>query len=99
MAVENLDSSSVKTKVETNNFREYLLPFGWRKIGHRRGNSDSWYFEVYNPNGKKFRSNTELTKFLENNPQVKCDRKVTNTSAKMVLDNSPIKGSTISKLF
>merc|ERR1712083_88067 len=40
-----------------------------------------WDFFVFSPDGQRFRSNVELNKYLENNPEVKCDRNVTNTNS------------------
>ena len=37
-------------------------------------------FYVYSPSGQKFRSTREVTKYLESNPDVKCDLNVTNTN-------------------
>ena len=72
-------------KEEREDYREYILPHGWRKVGKKRPNptktgGENWDFSVFNPDGKKFRSTIEVTKFLESNPEVKCDREVTNTS-------------------
>ena len=72
-------------------FVEYQLPYGWKKVGSRRSDSDRWDFYVYGPNGKKFRSNVEIQKYLDMNPEVKCDRDVTNTSRIKNSQNSPTK--------
>ena len=57
---------------------------GWKKIGHRRQNGKTangrWDFYLHTPTGKKLRSNVEVTKFLAENPDVKCDLSVTNTT-------------------
>merc|ERR1711971_233674 len=60
---------------------EYALPYGWKKIGHRRsGDQDRWDFCLITPCGKRLRSNPEIDRYLEKNPDVECDREVTNTS-------------------
>jgi len=46
----------------------------------RRNNKRTWDIFVIAPIGKKLRSNPELYNNLEANPEVKCDRSVTNTS-------------------
>ena len=69
--------------VEKSDVVEYQLPYGWKKVGSRRSDSadrDRWDFYVYSPNGEKFRSNPEIKKYLDMNPEVKCDLDVTNTS-------------------
>ena len=63
---------------ETNHFREYLLPFGWKKTGKRRQSSNKWDYYLISPNGSKFRSTVQLNKYLDANPDVKCDRDVTD---------------------
>ena len=66
--------------VENENFAEHQLPHGWKKVGYRRSDNYTWDFYVYGPNGKKFRSNVEIRKYLERNPGVECDLDVTNIS-------------------
>ena len=62
---------------------EYSLPYGWKKKGHKRqnqeGDKNRWDFYVISPAGKKLRSNVEINRYLEANPEVKCDRNITNT--------------------
>ena len=60
-------------------FVEYQLPYGWRKVGSRRPDNQTWDISVYGPNGERFRSNIEIRKYLERNPEVECDLDVTNT--------------------
>jgi hypothetical protein len=77
------DSKKVSSIVEKSDVVEYQLPYGWKKVGSRRSDSadrDRWDFYVYSPNGEKFRSNVEIKKYLDMNPEVKCDLDVTNTS-------------------
>ena len=69
---------------DTGSYKEYLLPYDWKKVALKSKNSDRWDFHVLSPQGKKFRSNIEIRKYLEVNPDIKCDRNVTNTSKKMV---------------
>ena len=59
-------------------YQEFALPFGWRKVGQKRQNSNRWDFLVFNPEGKKFRSTVKVKKYLENNSEIKCDQKVRN---------------------
>ena len=77
------DSKKVSPIMEKSDVVEYQLPYGWKKVGSRRSDSadrDRWDFYVYSPNGEKFRSNPEIKKYLDMNPEVKCDLDVTNTS-------------------
>ena len=69
-----------KVWIETENYVEYFLPFGWKKTCKRRNNKKTWDISVISPIGKKLPSNPELYNYLEANPEVKCDRSVTNTS-------------------
>ena len=64
---------------ENDSYREYCLPFGWKKTGCLRQNGKTWDFFVFSPNGKKFRSTVEVNRYLDQNPDVQCDRSVTNT--------------------
>ena len=67
---------------ETNDFQEYLLPYGWKKVGYKRKSGSSqnvWDFYAMSPDGKRLRSSNEVNKYLDNNPGVKCDLNVTNT--------------------
>ena len=74
--------------VENENFAEHQLPHGWKKVGYRRSDY-TWDFYVYGPNGKKFRSNVEIRKYLERNPGVECDLDVTNISRPKNPQNLP----------
>ena len=69
----------------------YSLPHGWKKIGYQRQEGERkgiWDFHVFSPCGRRFRSNPEIDRYLDQNPEVKCDRNVTNTSKSSDL-NSP----------
>ena len=76
------DNVIIKSQ-ETQDFSEYLLPHGWKKVGRKRKNLDDkrkWDFTVLSPDGKRFKSNFALNQYLKRNPEVKCDLNVTNTS-------------------
>lgn len=76
------DNIIIKSQ-ETQDFSEYLLPHGWKKVGRKRKNLDDkrkWDFTVLSPDGKRFKSNFALNQYLKVNPEVKCDLNVTNTS-------------------
>ena len=62
----------------TPNYVEFTLPHGWKKFGRKRQNSDHWDFYLFSSDNKKFRSYPEVERYLENNPNVKCDLSVTN---------------------
>ena len=73
--------------VEEENYQEFSLPYGWKKVGYKRksgATKDQWDFHVLSPLGKKLRSNIAIRKYLEINPDIKCDPNVTTTSKKMV---------------
>ena len=65
--------------MEKENFVEYKLPYGWRKVSSHRPNKQAWDIYVYGPNGERLQSNIEIRKYLERNPEVECDLDVTNT--------------------
>ena len=87
--------------VQTEGYLEFSLPYGWKKVGCKRKSGvskDQWDFHVLSPQGKKLRSNNDIFKYLEANPDVKCDQSVTNTSRKPeVLDNLPTLSDLITK--
>ena len=68
-----------KNSDDTSSILEYPLPYGWKKVGQKRANEKGWDFYVFNPEGRKFRSNIQIKKYLEKNPDVPCDLEVTNT--------------------
>ena len=85
MAENVVGHPTIIIKEEREDYREYILPHGWRKVGKKRPipsktGGEIWDFSVFSPDGKKFRSSTEIAKFLDSNPEIKCDREVTNTS-------------------
>ena len=67
----------------TETRREYLLPYGWKKIGHKRSEiqpRERWDFYIFSPYGKMLRSTPEVKRYLDENPELECDIEVTNTS-------------------
>ena len=71
------------TEKITENYREYSLPHGWKKVGHRRQDGilkNTWYFCIISPTGIKFPRTIDVNKYLDANPEVLCDRIVTTTS-------------------
>ena len=68
-----------KNSDDNSSILEYPLPYGWKKVGQKRANEKGWDFYVFNPEGRKFRSNIQIKKYLEKNPDVPCDLEVTNT--------------------
>ena len=72
---------------KTDNDVEFSLPYGWKKFGHKRKNSSIWDFYLISSDNKRFRSNPEIKRYLENNPTVKCDLSVTNTQWSSALKN------------
>ena len=78
--LNSIDIGVEKVWIETENYVEYLLPFGWKKTCKRRNNKRTWDISLISPCGNKVRSNPELYNYLEANPELKCDRSVTNTS-------------------
>ena len=72
---------------KTEMYREYSLPFDWKKIGKRRktatdsiNSSKNWDFYLISPDGKKFRSNVEVSKYLQNHPKMNYEPSVTKVS-------------------
>jgi hypothetical protein len=66
---------------ESSDFQEYMLPYGWKKVGYRRtSNPHTWDFYIITPDGKRLRSSVKVKEYLEKNPNVLCDIKVTNTN-------------------
>ena len=61
---------------KSEDYQEFALPFGWRKVGQKRAKSNKWDFLVFNPEGKKFTSNVKVNTYLENNSEITCDQKV-----------------------
>ena len=76
-------------KTEKEDYKEFKLPYGWKKVGKCRKQKDpslncNWDFYVYSPDRQKFRSNVEIKNYLEKNPRVKCDLQVTSCSKTML---------------
>ena len=80
------ENPEIKLIRATETRREYSLPFGWKKIGHRRSEIHSkerlerWDFYIFSPYGKMMRSAPEVKRYLCENPELECDLEVTNTS-------------------
>ena len=58
---------------KTEGYLEFSLPHGWKKVGCKRKSGvtkDHWDFHVLSPQGKKLRSNIDIFKYLEANPNV-----------------------------
>ena len=72
---------------KTDDDVEFSLPYGWKKFGRKRKNSDNWDFYLISSDNKRFRSNPEIKRYLDNNPNVKCDLSVTNTQWLLPLKN------------
>ena len=75
-----------KTENCQDAYLEYDLPFGWKKIGIRRGKSVDttkhvWDFYLISPTRFRFGTNEEVNKWLKAHPDVKYDPEVTNTLA------------------
>ena len=86
------ENSNIGPVKDTENYREILLPYSWKKVCCKRKHCDRWDFHVLSPQGKKLRSNIEIKKYLEVNPDIKCDRNVTNTSKNFVIVSFSING-------
>ena len=76
-------------KTEKEDYKEFKLPYGWKKVGKRRREKDqrsncNWDCYVFSPGGQKFRSNVEIKNYLGKNPRVKCDLQVTSCSKTML---------------
>jgi superfamily II DNA helicase RecQ len=72
--------NSVHEEGKPRKDKEYFLPFGWKKIGlmAKKSGKTVLDFCVYSPSGQKFCTTKEVTKYLESNPDIQCDRKVTH---------------------
>ena len=77
-----VDKTKDSMLVENNNYTEYQLPHGWKKVVQRRRkyNKKGWDIYIFTPDGKKLRSNCEIEQFVKDHPDVKCDMEVANTS-------------------
>ena len=77
------ENTTVVPIIETDEYLEYQLPFGWKKVGKKRKNdgiNGRWDFYIYTPSGEQLRSNPEISSYLNSYPNIKCDRQVTNTN-------------------
>ena len=88
-----VESETTITEKITENYREYSLPHGWKKVGHRRPDGilkNTWYFCVISPTGIKFPRTIDVNKYLDANPDIICDRIVTTTSLPDDLITPPV---------
>ena len=76
---ETFEEEKVILLKRTSHEVQFSLPYGWKKFGQKRKHSDHWDFYLISSDNKKFRSNPEIKRYLEKNPNVKCDLAVTNT--------------------
>ena len=76
---ETFEVDKVRLLKRTSHEVQFSLPYGWKKFGQKRKNSDHWDFYLISSDNKKFRSNPEVKRYLEKNPNVKCDLSVKNT--------------------
>ena len=67
------------SKIEEN-YREYELPFGWKKIAYKKKRSNGWAIRIKSPYEKWFHSNKEIENYVKQHPKVECDSKITNFS-------------------
>ena len=89
---ETYEVDKVRLLKRTSHEVQFLLPYGWKKFGQKRRNSDHWDFYLISSDNKKFRSNPEIKRYLEKNPNVKCDLSVKNTQyTKLEKPNPDIK--------
>ena len=51
-------------KTEKEDYKEFQLPYGWKKTGQKRKDGERWDFYLFAPNGQKLRSNIEIKKYL-----------------------------------
>ena len=81
-------TSPVKPLAPKVDVREYILPHDWKKECRPRKDSNRWDFYLISPTGKRLRSNVELNTFLAKNPEVRCDRDVTDFKRPKDLPNT-----------
>ena len=67
------------SKIEEN-YREYELPFGWKKIAYKKKRSNGWAIRIKSPYEKWFHSNKEIENYVKQHPKVEYDSKITNFS-------------------
>ena len=66
--------------------KEYELPFNWTKQCKRRKSGNAWdVYITHGSSGKRFRSNVAIDDYLTNNPEVKCNRELTNCKYTLIL--------------
>lgn len=74
-AQEKFKKQPIGKLEKREDYQEFALPFGWRKVGQKRAKSNKWDFLVFNPEGKKFRSNVKVNKYLENKSEITSEQK------------------------
>ena len=76
---------SMPPKIEEN-YREYDLPFGWKKVAHKtKYRAGEWHISIRSPNGKKCQNFNDIEKFVLKHPEMKYDAKLTNFSKPLEL--------------
>jgi len=89
---EDQDDANKDYTINSEGNREYTLPHGWKKIGSQRKQGESagsWDIYVISPDGTRLRSNPEIQRYLDKNPDVECDQEVTNTTKPDDLQTAP----------
>ena len=80
--IDAFEKNSLFSKViqVTNNpdFKEYKLPFNWKKQCKRRKSGKWDVYITHDSIGERFRSNVEINDFLSNHLEIKCNREFTN---------------------
>ena len=80
---ETMESNAKKKQSKNINHKEYVLPFGWKKKCSKRVNGKSagkWDVVLICPFGTILRSNVELNRYLQKNPNIEHDPKVTKVT-------------------
>ena len=72
------DFFHIRSLIEPD-LKEYELPLNWTKLCKRRKSGNTWdVYITHGSSGKRFRSNVAIDDYLTNNPEVKCNRELTN---------------------
>merc|ERR1712129_453001 len=71
-------TKDVSISEENDDSREYSLPYDWKKLARRSGQSSqgnkTWDIYIIAPCGKKLRSNPEIEKYMSENPDVQIEK-------------------------
>ena len=96
--IPQAEMSHLQTSKNEEKYREYDLPFGWKKIAYKKKSRNGvwlWATKIRSPNGKTFNSFKDIKEFVLKHPEMKCDAKLTNFSLPLELrkdsKNTPIK--------